>query len=95
MLHEPAAPSGKDLAADYKKRVGLQMLVIYTVIYAGFVAVNVTTPLSMETEVLFGLNLACVWGMGLIVLALVLALVYDAMCRRQEASLNRQEGRAS
>ena len=92
MFHEPAAQSGKDLAADYKKRLGVKMFIFYALVYAGFVAINMIKPLLMERPVLFGLNLACVYGMGLIVLALGLALIYDAMCRHREATLNKQEG---
>ena len=35
-----------------------------------------------------GLNLAVVYGMALIVSALVLALWYDRACRREEVRLN-------
>jgi hypothetical protein len=42
----------------------------------------------METEVVAGLNLAVVYGMALIVSALVLALWYDRACRREEVRLN-------
>ncbi len=95
MLHEPAAQSGVDHAADYKMRLGVGMFIFYTLFYAGFVALNVVSPTAMETTVLFGMNLACVYGIGLIVVALVQALVYDAMCRRQEALLNRAGGEAA
>ncbi len=92
MLHEPAAQSGPDHAATYKRSLGVKMLIVYTLVYAGFVAINVMKPLLMEKIVLFGLNLACVYGIGLIVVALVQALIYDALCRRQEAALSRQTG---
>lgn len=87
MLHEPAAQSGKDPAAAYKSRVGVWMFVLYSLIYVGFVAINLVKPLWMEATVLFGMNLATVYGFGLIVFALVQALLYDVMCRRQEALL--------
>ncbi len=44
MLHEPASPSGKDPAAAYKSRLGVQMFAFYTVFYAGFVAINLLSP---------------------------------------------------
>lgn len=91
MLHEPATPSGRDPAGPYKARLGLRMFAIYTVFYAGFVAINLLSPATMGTIVLAGLNLATVYGMGLIVLALVQALVYNVMCRRKEAELARLE----
>jgi uncharacterized membrane protein (DUF485 family) len=87
MLHEPASPSGKDPAAAYKSRLGVQMFAFYTVFYAGFVAINLLSPQTMATIVMAGLNLATVYGMGLIVLALVQALVYNRKCRRKEREL--------
>jgi len=87
MLHEPAAPSGKDPASEYKKRLGVWMFIVYSVIYAGFVLINVISPMTMDIIVLLGLNLAVVYGFGLIVLALILALVYNYLCGAKEAEL--------
>lgn len=92
MLHEPAAQSEVDHSADYKMRLGVIMFILYSLFYAGFVLLNVVSPSSMETIVLFGMNLACVYGFGLIVVALLQALVYDWMCRKQEAIMNRPSG---
>lgn len=87
MLHEPVITEGKDAAASYKSRVGVWMFVVYALFYAGFVFINLYSPLAMEREVLWGLNLATVYGFALIVGAFVLALVYDRLCRRMEAHL--------
>jgi hypothetical protein len=38
----------------------------------------------MEVSVVWGINLAVVYGFGLIIAALALALVYDALCRSRE-----------
>ncbi len=88
MLHEPAAQSGKDHAAGYKMRLGVWMFLVYGLIYAGFVVINVTVPLAMEARVLFDMNLATVYGFGLIILALVMALIYNALCGAKEAAMN-------
>jgi hypothetical protein len=45
----------------------------------------------MEKTVFAGLNLATVYGMALIIIALLQALVYDAMCRAQERKLDIQQ----
>jgi uncharacterized membrane protein (DUF485 family) len=63
------------------------MVAIYTVFYAGFVAINLISPPTMATIVVAGLNLATVYGMGLIVLAIVQALIYNTMCGRKEKEL--------
>lgn len=88
MLHKPAAQSGKDLAAPYKMRVGVWMFLFYALLYAGFVALNVLKPVEMETPVALGMNLAVTYGFGLIVFALVLALIYTVMCGKKEQELN-------
>lgn len=91
MLHEPATPSGKDAAAPYKARLGVWMFVLYCIFYASFVALNLYDPLIMEITVFAGLNLATVFGFGLIIVALILALIYDVLCRGKEEALNKKE----
>ena len=87
MHHEPATPSGKDPAAAYKMRLGVWMFLFYSLLFIGFVAINLIAPLMMERTVFAGLNLAVVYGFGLIVVALIQALVYDWMCSRREREL--------
>lgn len=84
MFHGPAADCGPDHAVAYKTRFGIIMFVIYSLIYVGFVAINVVKPSLMAIPVIFGLNLAVVYGVGLIVIALVLALIYNHGCTKQE-----------
>lgn len=90
MLHEPARNVGKDLAADYKMKVGAWMFIFYALFYAGFVAINLISPVFMETKVLLGLNLAVVYGFGLILVALILALIYNSLCNQKEATFKAQ-----
>lgn len=87
MLHKPATPVGKDPAAPYKMKLGIWMFVFYLLFYGGFVAVNLLAPLAMEQTILLGMNLATVYGFALIVVALIQALIYDAMCRSKEREL--------
>ena len=68
-------------ARQYNTRLGLRLFVVYLLFYVGFVLINAFAADLMETVVFAGLNLAIVYGFGLIVSALVLALVYGAMCR--------------
>ncbi len=91
MLHEPATPAGKDPAGPYKMRLGLWMFLFYTLFYAGFVAINLLYPLAMGTIVFLGLNLVTVYGIALIIVAFIQALIYDAMCRKKEAEFARGE----
>lgn len=85
MLHEPAnTENSPDPAAGYKARLGLILFTVYALLYSGFVLINLSMPGLMELSVLWGMNLAVVYGFGLIVAALALALVYDTMCRMRE-----------
>jgi uncharacterized membrane protein (DUF485 family) len=84
MLHEPAPQTGKDPAFGFKRRLGLIMFAVYAAVYAGFVLINLVRPALMGRMALGGLNLAVVYGFGLIVFALLLALVYNAACTRRE-----------
>lgn len=87
MLHAPATPVGKDPAAAFKTRLGIWMFMAYLIFYAVFVAINVGRPLLMERTVCLGLNLATVYGFALIIIALLQALIYDALCRAREHAL--------
>jgi uncharacterized membrane protein (DUF485 family) len=97
MLHEPVKLEEKDNATPYKMRLGVWMFLAYLIVYSGFVAINVIKPVMMESVVLFGLNLAVVYGFGLIIFALILALIYNQLCKIKEKELNKsandKEGR--
>jgi hypothetical protein len=95
MLHESATPADGDPAAPYKARLGIRMFAVYAIFYAGFVAINLLSPLTMATVVIAGLNLATVYGMALIFLAVIQALIYHAMCRRKEDEFARLEASTS
>jgi uncharacterized membrane protein (DUF485 family) len=90
VLHEPASSGGRDDAAPYKSQLGIKMFLLYALFYVGFVAINLYNPLLMERIVVFGLNLATVYGFLLIAGALVLACIYNSMCNAKERSLNSQ-----
>ncbi len=62
-------------------RNGMRLFVAYLLIYAGFVGLNAFAPKQMEVTPLFGVNLAILYGCGLIVAAIVLALIYCWQCR--------------
>jgi uncharacterized membrane protein (DUF485 family) len=91
MLHEPAAKSGPDPAFLFKRRLGAWMFILYALVYAGFVVLNLVLPGSMEIVLFGGLNLAVVYGFGLIIFALILALIYSQACGRKEKRLHRAE----
>ena len=87
MFHEHAAPVGDDPALGYKKKVGVRLFFVYGAFYVGFIAVNLIKPAVMERIVLYGLDLAVVYGFGLILSAVLFALVYNRLCTRMERRL--------
>ncbi len=87
MGHGPAVKLGKDDASSYKTKLGVKMFLIYTVVYASFVIINTTNPKVMEL-IIFGQTAAVIWGFGLIILALVMALFYNHLCTKAEQQMN-------
>jgi uncharacterized membrane protein (DUF485 family) len=65
-------------------RIGLKLFFIYSAIYAGFVALNAFRPDLMERTPIGGINVAILYGFGLIVGALVLSLFYGWLCHAPE-----------
>jgi uncharacterized membrane protein (DUF485 family) len=88
MGHGPAVKLGKDYASSYKTLLGIRMFIAYTIVYAIFVGINITNPAMMETIVL-GQTLAVVYGFGLILLAFLMAVIYNHFCTAAEARLNK------
>ena len=87
MGHGPAVKLGKDDASAYKTKLGVKMFIAYTLVYVVFVAINATSPKTMQSIVL-GQTAAVIWGFGLIGLALVMAVIYNHFCTRAEARMN-------
>ena len=94
MDHGKAVELGKDNASDIKAKAGLVMFAIYSVVYAGFVIINTVSPKTMGIQVIFGLNLAVVYGFGLILLAIAMGLAYNHYCTKKEIELNKEEENA-
>lgn len=95
MLHQPAKTEdeGTDLALHYRMRTGVLLFLLYAFIYLVFVVINLVSPLLMESIVLFGMNLAVTYGIGLILFAILLALIYNRLCAKKEIELNNKVSR--
>ena len=73
----------------YNARLGLVLFVIYLLLYGGFVFMSAFMPNSMEATPIAGVNLAILYGFGLIVAALVMAMVYGFFARSSEEESQR------
>jgi len=79
-----------DLAA-LNARTGLWLFAAYTAVYAAFVWLSAFSVETMAMPTPIGPNVAILYGFGLIFGAIVLALVYMALCKRN-ADLVRRAG---
>ena len=77
---DAAHPDNHQPTVDRNARYGLILFALYVALYLGFVLLNAFAPERMQKPVMAGVNLAIVYGMGLIVAALFLALVYMVLC---------------
>ena len=85
-------PTPADEAFQRKKTtIGIRMTLLYSLVYAGFVGLSVFQPTWMGGRAVLGLNLAVSYGLGLILLAILFALVYNHLCR---VPSNGRKGRA-
>ena len=94
MNHEPAVELGVDNASAKKAKLGVWFFLIYTIFYAGFVVIGVVNYELLSHEVALGLNLALFYGVGLIIFAVVLGILYNFLCSRYEDDLNEEDTKA-
>ena len=67
----------------YNARLGLIFFAIYAAVYAGFIGVCTFDYEAMGKPVFDGINLAIVYGMALILLAIVMAVIYMFMAKTE------------
>jgi len=67
----------------YNARLGLIFFAIYAAVYAGFIGVCTFDYEAMGKPVFEGLNLAIVYGMALILLAIVMAVIYMLLAKTE------------
>lgn len=65
-------------------RIGLVLFFIYLALYAGFVGLTAFSYQTMSLTVVPGVNLAILYGFGLIVAAFIMAILYGLLCRADD-----------
>jgi uncharacterized membrane protein (DUF485 family) len=63
------------------QRLGLVLFFIYFLFYAAFIVLTVYDYRLLAREVAAGINLAVAYGIGLILLAIALAILYAALAK--------------
>jgi len=61
--------------------LGMKLFLLYLAFYVVYVGLAAFAPEKLRAVGLFGLNVAVLYGFGLIIAALLLALVYAWVCR--------------
>ncbi len=84
----PSPPTSPHTEPDtpteaYNRRLGLWLFALYLVFYAAFVGIVVYDYKLMGKPVFAGLNLAIVYGFGLIFAAFIMAVIYMVACRKE------------
>ena len=77
----------------YNAKLGLALFVFYSLFYGGFMFLNAFSPTTMEQTPIAGVNLAILYGFGLILGAFLISLVYGFMCRDEDDVPSEREGK--
>ena len=83
MEHGSPSELKEDKSEGFKTKLGLIMVAIYTIVYFTFIIIAVANPQLMARDV-GGLNLAIAYGFGIIILAIIQALIYNFACSGHE-----------
>jgi uncharacterized membrane protein (DUF485 family) len=77
----PDQRAAHDAHVSPNARLGLGLFVIYLALYLGFMGIAAYKYEMFASTPFGGVNLAILYGMALIVAALVLALIYMMLCK--------------
>lgn len=79
-----------ELMRQTNARRGLWFFGFYLVLYVGFVMLNAFAPQLMEQTPIAGLNVAILYGFGLIFVAFILAMIYGFLCNEEAGPADRE-----
>ena len=90
MEHEPAPKWQAEKSEGFKTKLGLYMFGIFAPVYLAFILVCIISPKLMAKDI-GSLNVAIVFGFGIIILAIILAIIYNAICSKRESMENKTD----
>ncbi len=83
MEHGPSTEWRVEKSEAFKTKLGLIMFTAFTPIYLAFIFLAVISPTTMGNDI-GPLNVAIVFGFGIIILAVILAVIYNYICSAKE-----------
>lgn len=83
-MHVNSTTEEKEIVTQQKSKLGVRLFFVYLICYAGFVILGVFKYELLATTVFSGLNLAVVYGIGLIVFAVIMGVIYNYYCTKYE-----------
>lgn len=89
-MHGPPTEWKKDKSATIKELLGKWLFLMYTIVYAGFIIINIVSPRLMGIDI-GGFNMAIVYGFGLIIIAILLAFAYNHISTRAEQLFSKED----
>jgi len=69
----------------YNTRLGLVLFAFYCALYAAFMGLSTFAPGVMKLQPFGGVNLAILYGFGLIAAAMILAIIYLFLAKQPDA----------
>ena len=73
----------------FNTRLGLMLFVVYCALYGGFMGLSTFAPAVMKSQPFGGINLAILYGFGLIAAAMILAIVYLFLAKQPDADVRK------
>lgn len=83
-MHVNNSTEEHEIVTQQKSKLGVRLFFVYLICYAGFVIIGVFNYELLSTTVFAGLNLAVAYGIGLIVFAVILGIIYNYFCTKYE-----------
>ena len=81
---DPPQLAAHDAHVSPNAKLGLGLFGVYVLLYVGFMGIAAFKYEWFASTPLGGVNLAVLYGMALIAAALVLALLYMVLCKRDQ-----------
>lgn len=76
--------SFNDYASQEKSKLGIRFFFLYLFFYVGFVLIGVINYQLLSVQIIEGVNLAIFYGIGLILFAVFLGILYNYFCTKYE-----------